>query len=153
MQGEIVYRFTFPNGYYYFGYTRDTEKRWATNGKIYSGSVVYDFIEKYGWENVHKDILCCMEKSDDNKTICEKIETELIELFDDKCFNVRNCNTDSVTMRKIRKWVDYEIFEKCVRELNTDVISMNQALRICNLSLGKFLFAYKKMCGNCSVLL
>lgn len=26
MQGEIVYRFTFPNGYYYFGYTRDTEK-------------------------------------------------------------------------------------------------------------------------------
>ena len=153
MQGEIVYRFTFPNGYYYFGYTRDTKRRWATEGKIYSGSVVYDFIEKYGWENVRKDVLCCMERSDDNKAICEKIETELIELFNDKCFNVRNCNTDSVTMRKIRKYVDYEILAKCIRDLSKGEISMNDALCICDLSLGKFLFAYKKMCGNCSVLL
>lgn len=40
MKGQIVYRFTFPNGYYYFGYTTDTKRRWANNGEIYKGSVV-----------------------------------------------------------------------------------------------------------------
>lgn len=55
-----VYVLIFPNGKYYFGITsRKTNIRWK-NGTGYSSEkqpVVYNAIQKYGWNNIQKKIL------------------------------------------------------------------------------------------------
>lgn len=52
-----VYRFTFPNGKLYFGITSAAkpEHRWG-RGKNYN-HLVRNAIDKYGWENITKDVV------------------------------------------------------------------------------------------------
>lgn len=148
MKEMVVYRFTFPNGYYYFGYTDDIERRWASHGNLYKRSVAYDFIQKYGWETVRKDILFRIEPSPENRVVCEKIETELIKMFDDKCFNIKTYYNDCVNMATLRHSSHIERYPNAISALKQGAISLKCAMSVCNLSLGKFLYLYKRFYGN-----
>lgn len=66
-----VYRFTFPNGKLYFGITsaKKVGYRWGNNGSGYSRSLVGKAIQKYGWDNIQKDILYSDISEDDAKQI------------------------------------------------------------------------------------
>ena len=54
-----VYLFTFPNGKRYCGYTSQSPRhRWGVNGEGYQKCpLVYRAIQKYGWENIKKEII------------------------------------------------------------------------------------------------
>ena len=69
-----VYKFTFPNGKLYFGITSciKVEHRWG-RGKNYNG-LVRNAINKYGWDNVKKDVLY----SGLSQAEAEQIEMKLI---------------------------------------------------------------------------
>ena len=148
MKEMVVYRFTFPNGYYYFGYTDNIERRWASHGNLYKRSVAYDFIQKYGWENIRKEILYRTEPSPQNRVLCEKIETELIKMFDDKCFNIKTDYNDCASMASLRNSSYIERFPNVVSDLKQGVISLTDAMNVCNLSLGKFLDIYGRFYGS-----
>lgn len=52
-----VYVHEFPNGKKYFGISKNIQRRFR-NGKGYQGQkIVYDAIQKYGWQNVKTTIL------------------------------------------------------------------------------------------------
>lgn len=84
-----VYRFTFPNGMYYFGSTYDLEQRWKYKGCLYKSQFVGQFIEQFGWDNIKHDVLLELPFDSDNIKICERIEYALIELFEGKNYNIR----------------------------------------------------------------
>lgn len=57
MKNYFVYMHTFPNGKRYIGITIQTpEKRWE-RGSGYKGAVVYNAIQKYGWDNIKHEVL------------------------------------------------------------------------------------------------
>lgn len=58
---RYVYKLTFPDGMVYFGSTADVEKRWAGDGKKYNGFRVGEWIKKFGWENVKKEVVLFLE--------------------------------------------------------------------------------------------
>ena len=85
MKNWKVYVHTFPNNKKYFGITcrDDPNIRWQ-NGKGYdkdSQSVMYNAIQKYGWDNVECEILF----SGLSKKEAELKERELIALYKTNC--------------------------------------------------------------------
>lgn len=53
-----VYMHVFPNNKKYIGITmQKILRRWRYNGTGYKGQIVYNAIQKYGWENVKHEIL------------------------------------------------------------------------------------------------
>lgn len=79
-----LYRLTFPDGKVYIGVTDCPKQRWATR---YKGSVVGEAIEKYGWENVTKEILIELEPSVVNDAKILKLEREFIALYGENSYN------------------------------------------------------------------
>lgn len=71
----ICYLYTFPNGKKYCGITKNSIEQRASNR--YKGQRVGYAIEKYGWENVTKEILL---ESDDVEAICQKEINTIKEL-------------------------------------------------------------------------
>ena len=84
MKTWCVYVHIFPNGKMYFGITsKKPEDRWE-NGTGYSRShqpVMYNAIQKYGWENIEHKILY----SGLNKLDAENKEKELIAQHKTNC--------------------------------------------------------------------
>lgn len=72
-----VYKLTSPSNKVYIGITcQSVEKRWA-NGKGYKRCpAIYKAINKYGWENIKKEIL--LENTTENEA--KSLETMLIKL-------------------------------------------------------------------------
>lgn len=72
-----VYLFTFPNSKYYCGYTSQSlHHRWGVNGNGYQKCpLVYRAIQKYGWDNIKKEVIFTTKKQEEalNK------EKEIIE--------------------------------------------------------------------------
>ena len=52
-----VYMHIFPNGKKYIGYTHQKPNRRFRNGLGYKNLKVYDYIQKYGWDNIKHIIL------------------------------------------------------------------------------------------------
>lgn len=79
MNTYSVYRFTFPNGKLYFGITsaKNILHRWGRNGTGYSKMLVGKAIQKYGWDNVQKDVLY----SDIDEKEAKQIEIALIAKY------------------------------------------------------------------------
>lgn len=75
-----VYQHIFPNGKRYVGLTRNqVEKRWGCRGSNYRGQpVVWNAIQKYGWENIEHDIFALCE----TKEQAERVERWLIKYHD-----------------------------------------------------------------------
>lgn len=73
----IVYIYTFPNGKKYIGQTTQTLAQRAARGKGYKHSLpVYNAIQKYGWDNIHKEIFECQSENE-----MDSLERELIKKY------------------------------------------------------------------------
>lgn len=79
MNTYSVYRFTFPNGKLYFGITsaKNILHRWGRDGIGYSHMLVGRAIQKYGWDNIQKDVLY----SEITEEEAKQIEIDLIAKY------------------------------------------------------------------------
>lgn len=87
---RYVYRLTFPNGMFYFGSTYSVEERWGDNGTHYRGQPVYEAIERYGWDNIKKEVLLYLSNND---TLVKEVELALIKDNMSQCYNAQ-CNVE-----------------------------------------------------------
>ncbi len=87
---RYVYKLTFPDGMLYFGSTYSVEERWADNGTHYKGQPVYEAIEKYGWENIKKEVVLYLSNND---TLVKEVEIALIRDNSYRCYNAK-CNSE-----------------------------------------------------------
>lgn len=71
----FIYKYTFPNGKVYVGKTTDIRNRWRANN-YKKNTKMYEDIQKYGWENVKKEILMY---NLDNKQASEKEKEFIIQ--------------------------------------------------------------------------
>ena len=53
----VVYQHVTPDGMYYFGATNNIKQRWKGNGRLYKGTALQPYIEKYGWDNIKHIVL------------------------------------------------------------------------------------------------
>ena len=53
----VVYQHVTPDGMYYFGQTNDIKQRWIGNGRLYKGTALEPYIEKFGWDNIKHIVL------------------------------------------------------------------------------------------------
>lgn len=70
----VVYLMTFPNGKRYCGYSSNIKRRWRDD-REYQTQNVYKAIQKYGWNNINKEVLYVF----DNKEKALQKEYDLIE--------------------------------------------------------------------------
>lgn len=74
----IVYIYTFPNGKKYIGQTILSLAQRAQKGEGYKKSpYVYNAIQKYGWDNIEKEIIEC-----ESEEQMDQLEIELIAKYD-----------------------------------------------------------------------
>ena len=74
-----VYLFTFPNGKKYCGFTsKKLERRWDNGNGYQKCPLVYKAIQKYGWDNVKKELLYEFETEEEGlnkeKEIIKKLQ-------------------------------------------------------------------------------
>lgn len=103
----FIYLFTFPNGKFYVGQTKNVNVRWAQHKNAAYTSTnpahsfpLYKAIRKYGWHNIHKEILeeCTTEELNSK-------EIDYIKFYNCVSPNGYNMNTggDSFTMSEETK--------------------------------------------------
>ena len=84
----VVYLITFPNNKKYCGYSGNLKRRWRSPEEYSSQPAVYRAINKYGWENLKKEVLYIFNNA---KEALEK-EAQVIEEMDllnkDKGYNL-----------------------------------------------------------------
>lgn len=69
----VVYLLTSPSGKQYCGYSSDIKQRWKT-ASAYSGCTkIWNAIQKYGWENIKKEILYVFDN--EQEALQKEIET------------------------------------------------------------------------------
>lgn len=88
---RYLYRLTFPNSMVYIGTAFNIDDRWQNNGAGYRGQYVYEFIRKYGWENIDREVLLFLPHLEDRPSLntgkIRKMERELIHAYGDRCYN------------------------------------------------------------------
>ena len=73
-----VYKLTAPNGKVYIGITsRDPKRRWNSGNGYKYNNHFYDAIQKYGWENIDKEVLFSGISQED----AYRFEIELISKY------------------------------------------------------------------------
>ena len=53
----VVYQHVTPDNMYYFGQTNNIKQRWSGNGRLYKGTALQPYIEKFGWDNIKHIVL------------------------------------------------------------------------------------------------
>ena len=98
---KYLYKLTFPNGKAYFGVSRDIFTRWSNEGLNYKHQQVYKHIQKFGWENIKKEILY----EGDGSYSCDRavlnMEKALIEIWGKHCYNEVSNPTRRVCDRRL----------------------------------------------------
>lgn len=89
---QYLYKMTFPNGKVYIGTTFDINRRWDNNGAGYRGQKVWEPIQKYGWDNIKKEVLMYIPYTDDdncwaNSNKIREEELRLIAENEGNCYN------------------------------------------------------------------
>ena len=88
-----VYKLIFPNGKVYIGQTKNTLKhRFGKNGIGYRKCLkVYNAIQKYGWNNIEKEILYDKLNLDEANELERKLITEVYKSNEDEYgYNIEN---------------------------------------------------------------
>ena len=86
-----VYRLTLPNNKVYIGISNNPEVRWSGGNGYKNNKEFYADIQKYGWENVKKEILF----SHLNRVTAEEMETSLIQQYpEDRLYNKAKVKKD-----------------------------------------------------------
>lgn len=85
----VVYLLTFPNGKQYCGYPSNIKRRWSRKGQEYKKCpLVYKAIQKYGWDNIQKEILYSYDNAEEG-LLKEKEIIEQLDLLNlDKGYNL-----------------------------------------------------------------
>ena len=73
----VVYLLEFPNGKKYCGYSSNIERRWHGPSQYKDCKFVYAAIQKYGWNNINKKVICSFS----NKQDALKAEFNFIEQY------------------------------------------------------------------------
>lgn len=84
----VVYLITFPNNKKYCGYSSNLKRRWRNKNEYRTQVAVYRAIEKYGWDNLKKEVLYVFDNAEEalkQEAIC--IE-EMDLLNPDKGYNL-----------------------------------------------------------------
>lgn len=131
--GYTVYKLTSPSNKVYIGITcQAIKKRWA-NGKGYKRCpAIYKAINKYGWENIKKEIL--LENTTESEA--KSLETMLIKLHksDNKKYGYNLTEGGDGTTGRILS----EEAKKRISEKNKGkIISEEQKERLRQINLGK----------------
>lgn len=89
MKDNIVYRYTTPDGKVYIGITsRKLKERSGSDGRGYAGChIFYNAIQKYGWENIEKEILF----SHCSRELANKLEIAFIKYYKDRNISLNIC--------------------------------------------------------------
>lgn len=74
----VVYLLTFPNEKKYCGYSSNLKRRWRSKNEYKNQKLVYSAIEKYGWDNLKKEVLYIF----DNMEEALKQEKDTIQKLD-----------------------------------------------------------------------
>ena len=83
---NTVYKLIFPDNRVYIGSTSNIKSRWSNHGAQYQG-VVKAAIQKFGWDNIRKEIVLKLPPSVENESICLRVERELIKAYNDRSYN------------------------------------------------------------------
>ena len=80
INGYVVYRHIFPNGKSYIGITSQYPfwRRWRAGSGYLSQPKMYNAIKKYGWENIHHEVLA----KDLSLSEANRVEREMVAKFD-----------------------------------------------------------------------
>lgn len=84
---QYVYLLTFPDGKFYVGSAWDVFDRWKNGGIGYRGQRVWDVIQKYGWDNIRRDIVLYIPLSEQVGDPIQEKELELIREYDGRSYN------------------------------------------------------------------
>ena len=78
----VVYLLTFPNQKKYCGYSSNIKRRWSNSNQYKDCDLVYNAIQKYGWNNIEAKILASFNNKQ-QALEAEKIfiESEEVILF------------------------------------------------------------------------
>ena len=82
-----IYKLTFPDGKVYIGCTSDVKRRWAGDGKHYKSQRVWTAIEKYGWENVNKEVIIDFSGCQIDECRIKQVEKAFIVAYSGKSYN------------------------------------------------------------------
>ena len=74
----VVYMLTSPSNKKYCGYSSNIIRRWKDSYEYRNNTAIYNAIQKYGWENIQKEILFVFDNAKD-ALLKEK---EIIEEYD-----------------------------------------------------------------------
>lgn len=81
MELEVIYKIVSPNGKVYIGRTKNFNDRMADHRHIAkvnkSNYALYKAINKYGWDNMIKEIICEIDASQS-----QTVEEEFIKMYD-----------------------------------------------------------------------
>jgi len=61
----VVYLITFPNNKKYCGYSINLKRRWRNENEYKTQPAIYRAIQKYGWDNLKKEVLYVFDNSKD----------------------------------------------------------------------------------------
>ena len=80
MNRYVVYRHIFPNGKSYIGITSQYPywRRWRAGSGYLSQPKMYNAIKKYGWENIHHEVLA----KELSLSEANRVEQEMVVKFD-----------------------------------------------------------------------
>lgn len=82
-----IYKLTFPDGKVYIGCTGNVNRRWAGNGRHYKSQRVWTAIEKYGWDNIGKEVIVDSTGYQIDEDIIKQLEKAFIVAYSGNSYN------------------------------------------------------------------
>ena len=107
---------------YYFGQTKDVEKRWEANGCHYKGTALQPYIEQYGWDNIQHIVLF----KDQTKENALWIENFLIETAREDGVCINKQRSGLVSKEEGYKQEYYEQNKEQMREQHKQYYEQNK---------------------------
>ena len=120
-----VYKLTAPNGKVYIGITsRDPKIRWNSGNGYRCNKHFYDAIQKYGWENIKKDVLYSGVSQED----AYRLEIELISQYksNDREFGYNKSSGGESSVRGLHWHQSKETIEKRVQKMRGRKLTQEQ---------------------------
>ena len=127
--GYSVYKLTAPNGKVYIGITsRDPKIRWNAGNGYRCNKHFYDAIQKYGWENIKKDVLYSGVSQED----AYRLEIELISQYrsNDREFGYNKSSGGESSVRGLHWHQSKETIEKRVQKLRGRKLTQEQRKKL-----------------------
>jgi hypothetical protein len=114
-----IYKLTTPEQKVYVGKSKSPKSRWNKGEGYRYNKELYDSIQKFGWDNIQKDILCI---TDDCREV-SKLEKQMIKEYKaiETGFNKNNKEHPKISKRTIplKRVAQYDMDGNFIREYNS----------------------------------